>query len=127
MKNKIKYTSDYTAYELADMGYIEEFIKPLVLILNDFNIKTCGSCEGHINNIGNCEYPWIDFHESDIHKIINLLHSYEDKCEILLQFRNDKLVFDDNINTVRIFPYCTSLKDGKNKFKKFENYLFHLK
>lgn len=117
-----KYTSDYTTKELIKMGYIDELIIPLVNELDNFGLKTNGSCEGHINNYGNCEYPWIDICLDDLDKLINLLSDYKDRPEILIQFRNDQSLIDKEL-TIRIFPYCENLIDGQEKFNKFYYYL----
>jgi hypothetical protein len=122
---KIKYTSDYSTQELIDGGYIEKFILPIVILLTKIGINTVGSCEGHINNFGNCEYPWVDFIIDDLNKFINILNLYNDRPEILIQLRNDSFVVDKG-SIVRIFPYCKNLVDGRRIFKKLEKYLLKI-
>lgn len=85
----MKYTSDYTTLELIQMGYIDKLIIPLVKFFAESGFNTNGSCEGHINDHGNCEYTWIDFTISDLPKLIELLKDYDKRYEILIQLRND--------------------------------------
>jgi hypothetical protein len=120
----MKYTSDHTTMELIEMGYIEKFIKPLVIVLTNLQIKTNGSCDGHKNSI--CQYPWVDFCINDFHKVIGLIENYEDRPEILFQIRNDKNIINKDCKYVRMFPYCNSLLDGRKKFKKLEKFLVKL-
>ena len=123
-----KYDSDYTTLELVEMGYIEEGIKDLVILLSNIGINTKSSCIGHSENehLGNCMYPYIDFEYDDLSKMMELLYNYKNNPQILIQHRNYENI-DRNgkyhSKELRIFPYCDSLEEGQKIFKDFETYL----
>ncbi len=91
---------------------IDKKIKPTVFILNKLDIKTTGSCEGHISYGSPC--PWIKISES----IDNNLK--KETIKLIKEFYKNKKI-NKNINL--------KLKDGKSGFwlytgpkKDFENW-----
>ena len=74
---------------------VDRRIKPLVIGLIMWNIRTTGSCEGHADN-ERYPFPWVDIDKRDLRRLVELV-----------QRQNHLRLHDGNINTNRwaIMPH----------------------
>lgn len=103
------------------LGYpLDEFIKPLVVLLNYHNVQTLASCEGHTTH--GLPYPWIDCNINHLPQFIKLLTNFLSH-DIELSFLREENNTTYAITRFRIIPSTKELVAGQAIFAHFQAYI----
>jgi len=100
---------------------IDPWIKPLVVLFNHNKVVTTASCEGH-ENWGE-PFPWIDFEYTSFDNFLVLMEEFEHHVHIHCMFLKD--YHTKKISVVRVIPEQKNLVEGRQQFKKFEEFLIN--